>query len=125
MRVGELLGAATVLLDDPVQDTETVWPLGAAVLIRQAIEGTVERFWLATAPAMQHTTFADQLASLPVYLGHAPELAAAEYAWSALSSACHQRGYDVGLTQEELRTHHAAALAFARLVAERLEARAS
>ena len=121
MKPGELLAAATALLDDPAEDTETVWPLGAAVLIRQAIEATVADVWQRVAPAMRQASWAEQFASLPAYLGRAPELAAADHAWAALSSACHQRGYDVGLTHGELRAHHATALAFARLVGERLE----
>ena len=34
------------------------------------------------------------------------------FAWTALSEACHHRAYDVGLTQDELRGHLAAARAF-------------
>ena len=43
---------------------------------------------------------------------------AADFAWSTLSNACHHRAYDVGLTQEELRTHLATARSFLTLVAE-------
>ena len=50
MNVVEMLRAALALLDDPVEDTATVWPLGAAVLIRQAIEATIDAFWAKTVP---------------------------------------------------------------------------
>jgi len=57
------------------------------------------------------------------YVGAMPELRAAEYAWSALSQACHHREYDVGLTEPELRAHLRAADAFRVAVGEKLVAR--
>jgi hypothetical protein len=123
VNVVELLRAALALLDDPIEDTATVWPLGAAVLTRQAIEATVDAFWAKTVPAMQHATTTEKWLALPAYLGRMPQLRAAEYAWSALSEACHHRGYDVGLTEPELRAHVRAADAFRIAVGARLEAR--
>lgn len=120
MNVAALLGAATALLDDPTLETETVWPLGAAVLTRQAIETTSDIYWGRRAPAMREATRRQQWLALPSYLGRSPELAAAEWAWGALSDACHHRDYDVGLTAEELRSHLATAEAFRRLVGRRL-----
>jgi hypothetical protein len=120
-----LLRAALALLDDAVEDTATVWPLGAAVLTRQAIEATADAFWARTVPAMQHACAAEQWLAMPSYLGALPELRAAEYAWSALSQACHHREYDVGLTEPELRAHLRAADAFRVVVGERLAARAN
>lgn len=122
MNVAELLRAALTLLDEPVQDTATVWPLGAAVLTRQAIETTADTFWTKTVPAMRHATRTEQWLALPSYLGRMPELRAAEYAWSALSEACHHREYDVGLTEPELRAHLRAADAFRLAVGTKLAA---
>jgi hypothetical protein len=124
VNVVEMLRAALALLDDPVEDTATVWPLGAAVLIRQAIEATIDAFWAKTVPDMQNANATEQWLALPSYLGRLPDLQAAEYAWSALSEACHHREYDVGLTEPELRTHLRAADAFRRAVGAKLEARA-
>lgn len=124
MNVPELLRAALALLDDPVEDTATVWPLGAAVLTRQAIEATAGAFWAKTVPAMQHATKTEQWLALPCYLGRMPQLRAAEYAWSALSEACHHREYDVGLSEPELRAHLRAADAFRTAVGEKIQARA-
>ena len=107
-----------------MQDTATVWPLGAAVLTRQAIEATLDVFWARTVPAMRVATAAEQWLALPSYVGAPPELRAAEYAWSALSQACHHRDYDVGLTEPELRAHLRAADAFRVAVGERIAARA-
>jgi hypothetical protein len=124
VNVLELLRAALALLDEPVEDTATVWPLGAAVLTRQAIEATADAFWAKTVPAMQHATRREQWLALPSYLGRMPELRAAEYAWSALSDACHHREYDVGLTEPELRAHLRAADDFRTAVGAKIQARA-
>lgn len=124
MNVPALLRAALALLDDPVEDTATVWPLGAAVLTRQAIEATVDVFWAKTVPEMRDATGREQWLALPSYLGRMPELPAAEYAWSALSEACHHREYDIGLTEPELRAHVHAADSFRRAVGAKLAARA-
>lgn len=120
MRVGDLLRAAQALLDEPVDDTATTWPSGAAVLIRQAIEDTLDVFWARRATQMQRATMKEQWLALPAYLGRDPVVGRAEYAWAALSEACHQRGYDVGLTEGELRELHAAAVALAKRVATAL-----
>ena len=123
MNVVELLRAALALLDEPAEDTATVWPLGAAVLIRQAVEATIDAFWAMTVPAMQNASTREKWLALPSYLGRMPELPAAEYAWSALSEACHHRAYDVGLTEPELRAHLRAADAFRGAVGAKLDAR--
>lgn len=60
--------------------------------------------------------------ALPSYLGRSPIIATAEYSWSVLSGATHQRGYDVGLTEAELRAHVVAAHEFRKLVGEKLQA---
>lgn len=122
MKVTTLLDAAGSLLDEPALDTQTVWPLGAAVLVRQSIEKTLDVFWTVTVKAMVGATMADKWAALPFYLGRRDEADAAHYSWRVLSAACHQRDYDVGLTSAELRGHHDAALAFARVVAVAIRA---
>lgn len=116
-----MLSAARVLLDEPVEELAGSWPRGAAVLTRQAIEATVSYYWQRTVPDMQWATSADRWSALPTYLGDDHSIAEAHYAWSALSEVCHHRGYDLGLTETELRRHLDAASAFARLVAKRLE----
>ncbi len=125
MRVGELLSAAKTMLDEPGEETVTTWPLAAAVLTRQAIETTLDVHWARTVTAMRYASRKEQWLALPSYLGRAPEVPAAWYAWTVLSEACHHRDYDVGLTQEELRAHLATARAFAKLVAAKLDAAAA
>jgi hypothetical protein len=120
VKVPSLLRAALALLDVPEPDTTTVWPRGAAVLIRQAIEATLDAYWKTRLPAMRDASVSEQWLALPAYLGHDPAIPAAEYAWSALSEACHHRAYDVGLTEAELRAHLRTADAFRQLVADAL-----
>ena len=118
MKVAGLLEAAGGLLDEPEPATVSVWPRGAAVLMRQAIEATLDGYWTAVAGQMRFATLHQQWLALPAYLGRTPVVPAAEYAWASLSEACHQRAYDVGLTEAELRAHIAAARAFVGTVAE-------
>jgi hypothetical protein len=73
---------------------------------------------------MKEATAKEQWLALPAYLGRDPAVAAAEYAWSALSEACHQRAYEVGLTEAELRAHVHTADAFRKLVGQALQTRA-
>ncbi|UTI65195.1 hypothetical protein NBH00_03055 [Paraconexibacter antarcticus] len=120
MKVPDLLRAALALLDEPEPDTATVWPRGAAVLTRQAIETTLDAYWRKTSSQMLFASAADRWVALPSYLGRDPVIRAAEYAWSALSEACHQRAYDVGLTEAELRAHLRTADAFREVVAQAL-----
>lgn len=123
MNVSDLLRAALAMLDDPTEDTATVWPRGAAVLTRQAIEQTVEVFWAAKVKAMNDATMKQQWLALPSYLGRDPRVPAAEYSWRVLSDACHQRAYEVGLTEVELRAHVRAADGFRQAVGGALTAR--
>ncbi len=122
MKVPDLLRVAIGWLDEPEPDTAAVWPRGSAVLIRQAIEATLDAYWKHTVAEMRYATKRIQWLALPAYLGRDPAIPAAEYAWSALSEACHQRAYDVGLTEAELRAHARAADELRKLVAAALTA---
>ena len=67
---------------------------------------------------MQETSWRDRWQCLPAYLGDRPQAREADFAWTALSQACHHRAYEVGLTQEELRGHLATARDFLDTVRE-------
>jgi len=69
---------------------------------------------------MLETSMRDRWVCLPAYLGDKPEAREADFAWTALSNACHHRAYEVGLTQDELRTHLATARVFLTTVARAL-----
>jgi hypothetical protein len=125
VNAADLLSAAVVLLDEELEDTAAVWPRGCAVLTRQAIEVSRRAYWDATVPAMNGATAKEQWLALPAYLGRNPGVGAAEYAWAALSEACHQRAYEVGLTEAELRAHVQTADAFRILIGQALQRRAA
>lgn len=116
MNVAALLASARSMIDDPEPATTSVWPRGAAVLTRQGIETTLEAYWTHHVPAMRAATRSEQWLALPSYLGRTPVVPAAEYSWAVLSEACHHRGYEVGLTADELRAHVQTAEDFRGLV---------
>jgi hypothetical protein len=112
LTVAAVLDEAQRQLDEYDPATSGAWPHAAAVLIRQSLESTLNAFWRVRAAGMVDTSFRDRWVCLPAYMGDRPEARAADFAWTALSDACHHRAYEVGLTQDELRTHLATARAF-------------
>ena len=105
-----MLDEAERQLDEFDPHTSGAWPHAAAALIRQCLESTLDVFWRTTRPGCWTTT-ARQV-GLPARLPRRQARGArADFAWSALSNACHHRAYDVGLTQDELRAHLATARA--------------
>jgi hypothetical protein len=117
LTVAAVLDEAERHLDEFDPHTSGTWPHAAAVLIRQSLESTLNGFWLNRAPAMQETSWRDRWQCLPAYR---PDARAADFAWTALSEACHHRAYEVGLTQDELRGHLATARAFLGTVRDAL-----
>ncbi len=77
-------------------------------------------FWNDKSAGMLDTSMRDRWVCLPAYLGDKPEAREADFAWTALSNACHHRAYEVGLTQDELRTHLVTAREFLTTVARAL-----
>ena len=120
LTVAAVLDEAERQLDEFDPQTSGTWPHAAAVLIRQSLESTLNGFWTVRASGMLDTSFRDRWQCLPAYLGDRPEAREADFAWTALSQACHHRAYEVGLTQDELRTHLATARTFLKTVARAL-----
>jgi hypothetical protein len=116
LTVAAVLDEAQRHLDEFDPHTSGTWPHAAAVLIRQSLESTLSGFWVTKAPTMQETSFRDRWQCLPAYLGDKPQARAADFAWTALSQACHHRAYEVGLTQDELRGHLTTAREFLEIV---------
>ena len=121
MKVTDVLDEAQRQLDEFDPATSGAWPHAAAVLIRQSLESTLNAFWLHRAPGMQETSWRDRWQCLPAYLGDKPQAREADFAWTALSNACHHRAYEVGLTQDELRGHLTTARGFLEAVREALK----
>jgi hypothetical protein len=75
--------------------------LGAAIVLRQAYEASVDEYWRRVAPALEHTNHRNQLTALRAYAGdETAELAA--YLWAVLSDACHYDGYELPPTTHEI-----------------------
>lgn len=85
----------------PIGDMAGVWPRAVALLARQAIEGTLFDLWRAVSPGVEAAPMRAQLLVLRRTI--APSLAAeTEYAWAALSRACHHHPYELVPTANEL-----------------------
>lgn len=120
LTVSKVLDEAQRQLDEFDPSTSGAWPHAAAALIRQSLERTLDVFWNDKAAGMLDTSLRDRWVCLPAYLGDKSEAREADFAWTALSNACHHRAYEVGLTQDELRTHLATARTFLTTVARAL-----
>jgi hypothetical protein len=72
------------------------------VLGRQALEISLDSYWLRTSPNMADATRATQLACLPYYLKDQPVADGVRVAWNALSRACHHHPYELAPTALEL-----------------------
>lgn len=98
-----LLRHARTLVDTPSRATAGLWPRAAALLARQALEEAVDAVWARRAPGLERLSARAQLACLPEYLPDRELAGEVSFTWAALSDACHQHGYDVGPTAQELR----------------------
>lgn len=97
----DLLVAADELLATPIASMAGRWPRAVALLTRQAIEGTLFDLWRAVSPGVEAAPMRAQLLVLRQSI--APAVAAeAEYAWAALSRACHHHPYELVPTATEL-----------------------
>ena len=90
------------------------------VVSGESARATVEGLSDGEVGMLENVTTRDKWVCLPAFLGDKPEARKADFAWSALSNACHHRAYDVGLTQDELRAHLATARAFLAAVGRAL-----
>jgi hypothetical protein len=103
MTPDDLLAAARDLISRDDAATAGVWPRTAALLARQALEGSIDQVW-ARRPdtaGLAERSMRTQLICLPAYIN--PGLATrAAYVWAALSSACHHHPYELPPTAAEL-----------------------
>ncbi|MFD5748200.1 hypothetical protein [Streptomyces sp. NPDC127033] len=102
-----LLAAADHLLDPPGATTLTpgVRARAAAILLRLALDETLDAYWRTISPRMTRATGRTRMLCLQWYV--APSLARQWYAvWSALSAACHHHTYELPPTPAEVRAWH-------------------
>jgi hypothetical protein len=97
----ELLTLADGLLSDPPPGLEGRWPVAAALLVRQALEGSLHDLWRAVAPGVEVASETTQLLCLGTQIE--PRLARrVGFTWSALSRASHHHAYELPPTSAEL-----------------------
>ena len=99
-----LLDIARALLGRAEPKTAGLWPRAAALLARQALEESLDTYWLSRSLPLSSCPTRPQLLCLGTYLGDAPLAARVHHTWSALSDACHHHAYELAPTAEELGT---------------------
>jgi hypothetical protein len=104
----ELLAAADRLLTSPVPGVGAQWPRACALLIRLALEMTLDRFWARVLPEAAECGMRQQLLLLPLYTARVPAaVGLAREAWLGLAGAAHHHAYELAPTAGELRSWHA------------------
>ena len=118
----ELLSAADDLLSEASDASTGRWPRAVAILLRQAVEGSLHDIWRAKAPGLETASERAQLLCVRSYI--APDLAArAEHTWTALSRACHHHAYELPPTASELAGWMEVADELDHVVRNRIESR--
>jgi len=113
----ELLAAADQLLVSPVPGAGAQWPRACALLIRLALEMTLDRFWARVLPVAAGCGMRQQLLLLPLYTVNLPTAAGlAREAWLGLAGAAHHHAYELAPTAAELRTWHSEVTRLATLL---------
>ena len=111
----ELLKSADLLLTSPVPGLGSQWPRACALVIRLALEHSLDRYWACVLPEAAECGMRQQLLLLPLYAGAGAgddfdaELDAsslAREAWRGLARAAHHHVYELAPTAEELRHWH-------------------
>lgn len=101
MQAEELLEVSRQLASSSDRRLGATRLVAAALLIRQALEMSLDHFWKLAVPGMESVSARAQLVSLPYYLNG--ELAAdVVYTWYRLSVLCHRDAYDMTPAPEEV-----------------------
>ena len=100
-----MLAVARDLLERPNPYTAGIWPRASALLIRHALEATLDDLWRRRAPGLERCSMRAQLLCLPAYLPADLDLAArTSFAWAGLSRASHHHAYELPPAAVELST---------------------
>lgn len=119
----ELLSAADDLLSEPSPAWAGRWPRAVALLVRQALERSMEELFAVKAPPLMGASLRAQLLCLREWVS--PELAGrVAWAWTALSVACHHHAYDLPPTAPELAAWLEVTDELSRTVAQRIHVEA-
>lgn len=111
----ELLDWADRLLTAPVEGLGNLWPRACALVIRLALEQSLDRYWERVLPEAADCGMRQQLLLLPLYAGSdtgadddLDAASLAREAWRGLARAAHHHVYELAPTAEELRRWHTA-----------------
>ncbi len=77
--------------------------LAAALLLRQALEASLDHLWLVKVPGLEDCSGRAQLVSLPYFLGDNELAEDVIYCWHRLSHTCHHDEYDLPPTGIEVQ----------------------
>jgi hypothetical protein len=123
----ELLEAADQLLRSPVPGLGSLWPRACALLIRTALELTLDQYWAGVLPAAADCGMRPQLLLLPLYVtsgstsadaaSASDAVALARKAWLGLAGAAHHHAYELAPNASELRSWHTAVSQLGELLA--------
>ncbi len=123
----ELLDAADQLLRSPVPGLGNLWPRACALLIRTALELTLDQYWARVLPVAADCGMRQQLLLLPLYTTPGPAstdaasavdaVSLAREAWLGLAGAAHHHAYELAPNAFELRGWHTAVSQLAELLA--------
>ena len=100
----ELLHAGRDVVGGKNPGMRGLWARAAALLTRQALEGGLAHLWRYRAPSLETANFTTQLLCLPQYISETELAHTVAHTWSALSGACHHRGYGMAPSAAELTT---------------------
>ncbi|WP_433165365.1 hypothetical protein [Kribbella sp. CA-247076] len=95
----------------------------AAFLLRQALEAEIDAYCELLVAAMPFPVRMRSRLAVLHALDRTGFNRSAEYAWNALSRACHHHAYELSPTISELRHLHSKVVALAALRAETVAAR--
>src|SRR2546430_11692800 len=99
----ELLKAARRLLTDQDSSSVGLWRRAAAMLGRQALEGSLAELWRSQASGLEEASFRTQFLCLPAFLGNKDALAGrVNHVWWSLTRVCHYHPYRLSPTVDEL-----------------------
>jgi hypothetical protein len=108
----ELLDLADQMLTSPTPGLGSLWPRVCALMIRLALELSLDRYWARVLPEGAECGMRQQLLLLPQYTrvspGAAEAASLAREAWLGLAGAAHHHAYELAPTVEELRRWHTA-----------------
>jgi hypothetical protein len=123
----ELLDAADQLLRSQVPGLGNLWPRACALLIRLALELTLDQYWARVLPAAAECGMRLQLLLLPLYAGSGPAstgaasaldaVSLAREAWLGLAGAAHHHAYELAPNAAELRGWHTSVSQLAEILA--------